>query len=230
MKTQTIVLGFVAILVCSSLMMSGCMQQNNSSNQPPSNETLQQILNKAETIKSVYYEIYSSTTMNGTMKNISIPNTTVKIWQKAPYLKEVTIIGNSTTNMTVVKRPDGTYQFDPVEHKYKLLVIPITPQPFTGDIAKDLLDNQTLKIFGNETIDGKTAIVIQYSSNRSGNFGENLSNFSITQTMKMWIWKEHGVPLKTILTMTKGGIMTTIDSQYKNYSFSDIPDGTFNVS
>lgn len=167
--------------------------------------------------------------MSGTLKNVTIPNTIVKIWQETPYLKEVTIMGNSTTD-TIIERPNGAYHYDTTEHKYKLLVIPINPQPFTGDVAKDLLNNQTIMTLGNETIDGKTAIVIQYSSNRSDNFSKNITNFKMITTMKMWIWKDHGVPLKTMLVTTKGNITTTIDSQYKNYSFSDIPDTTFNVS
>lgn len=219
MEKQKIVLGLIAILVCSSLMISGCTQQNTPSDQkPPSTETLQQILKKAEAIKSVYYEIYGSMTTNGTL----MQNTTLKIWQKAPYLKEEVsyTMGNITTNFTSIKRPEGTYRYEPTQKKYVLVPLLSPPQQTTGEVANDLLNNQTITTLGNETIDGKTTLVIQYSPNKSGN----------STTMKMWIWKEKGIPLKARITMTKQGIITTSEYQYRNYSFSDIPDSTFTIS
>jgi outer membrane lipoprotein-sorting protein len=221
MQKQKIVLGLIAILVCSSLMISGCMQQNTPSDQnPPSTETLQQILKKAETIKSVYYEISMSLTTNGTL----MQNTTMKIWQKTPYLKEEVsyTTGNITTNLTIIKRPDAIYRYDIIQNKYIPVAMIVIPQPSTGDVANDLLNNQTITTLGNETIDGKTTTVIQYTPNQAGNYS--------TTTTKMWIWKEKGIPLKTRVTMTKQGIITTSEYEYRNYSFSDIPDSTFNIS
>ena len=219
MEKQKIVLGLFAILVCSSLMISGCTQQNTPSDQkPPSTETLQQILKKAEAIKSVYYEIYGSMTTNGTL----MQNTTMKIWQKAPYLKEEVsyTMGNITTNLTIIKRPDGTYRYDIIQNKYIPVAMIAIPQRSTGDVANDLLNNQTITTLGNETIDGKTTLVIQYTPNQTGN----------STTMKMWIWKEKGIPLKARITMMKQEIITMSEYQYRNYSFSDIPDSTFTIS
>jgi outer membrane lipoprotein-sorting protein len=218
MQKQKRVLGFIALLVCSSVVISGCTQQNTPSDQkPPSPETLEQILAKAETIKSVYYEISSSMTTNGTL----MQNTTMKIWQETPYLKEEISysVGNITTNLTIINRPDGTYRYDILQKKYVPVALITLPQPFTGEVAKDLLHNQTITILGNETIDGKKTTVIQYISNQTRN-----------STMKMWIWNEKGVPLKTYTTMEKQGIITALDYQYRNYTFSDIPESTFNIS
>jgi len=38
-----------------------------------------------------------------------------------------------------------------------------------------------------------------------------------------------GIPLKALYTMTSGEILITMNYEYNNYSFSDIPDSTFNV-
>ena len=100
----------------------------------------------------------------------------------------------------------------------------VLPQLSTGDVAEDLLNNQTITILGTETINGITTTVIQYSSNESENS---------TRTMKMWVWNEKGVPLKVFetrtRTITENEITITWDYQYLNYSFIDIPDNTFNV-
>jgi len=52
MEKQKIILGVIATLICGSLMISGCTQQN-----VPSTETVQLIIEKAKTIESVYYEV-----------------------------------------------------------------------------------------------------------------------------------------------------------------------------
>lgn len=213
MKKQKIVLGSIAILFCSFLMISGCMQQNT-----PSPETLQQILEKAQTIESVYYEISTSMTTNNTL----IQNSTIKIWQKTPYLKEEVSYINNNISQTIsyIKRPEGLYRYDTTQQKYILVPLLALPEPSTQEVSNDLLNNQTLTTLGNETIDEKETIVIQYTSNQTGNY-----------SMKMWIWKEKGIPVKALKTMTKKeGTTTIIEYRYKNHSFLDIPASTFEVS
>jgi outer membrane lipoprotein-sorting protein len=219
MEQKKKILGIFAILICSSIMMSGCTQQNSPTDQNhPSNETLQQILNKAITTKTVYYEINISLTMNGSL----VQNTTVKIWQKTPYLKEEVsnIQGNITTNITYIKNSNGTFRYDTVQNKYISVPSIVIPQPSTGEMANDLLNNQTIINQSKEELDGKTTTFIQYIPVQGG-------NSTIT---KIWIWNEKGLPLKIQKTTTKQGIITTTDYQYSNYSFSDISDSTFDIS
>jgi outer membrane lipoprotein-sorting protein len=216
MEKQKVLFGIIAPLVCSLLMISGCTQQQGSDQ--TSTESLQTILAKAETIGSVYYELATSTAMSGA----PVQTTTMKIWQKTPFLKEDRNIttGNITTTLTVIKRPEGIYRYDITQNKYELaLGIEIPQLLSTGDTAKDLLNNQTITTLGTETIDGKTATVIQYTPSQAGN----------STTIKMWIWNEKGVPLKALYTMTSGETTITMDYDYSNYSFSDIPDSTFSV-
>lgn len=65
------------------------------------------------------------------------------------------------------------------------------------------------KATGTETIDGIVCQIYEYSF--SGD------------TVKMWLWKDKGLPVKMVMTAATG--TTTIE--YKNYDFSDIPDSMF---
>ncbi len=213
MKKQTELFGIIATLACSLLIVSGCTQQNNS----PSPESLQAILEKASIIESVYYELEISQMINGSVEQ----STTMKIWQKTPYLKEEvnSTTAGITTTFIVIKRPEGIYRYDATLNTYELDPLIVIPQLSTADMVNDLQNNQTLTILGIETIDGMTATVIQYTPNQAGN----------STTIKMWIWNEKGVPLKARSILKTEETTVTTDSTYKNYSFSDIPDSTFSV-
>jgi outer membrane lipoprotein-sorting protein len=216
MEKQKVLFGIIAPLVCSLLMISGCTQQQGSDQ--TSTESLQTILAKAETIGSVYYELATSTTMSGA----PVQTTTMKIWQKTPYLKEEvnSTTAGITTTFIVIKRPEGIYRYDATQDIYEKVSQGIViPQLSTGDTAKDLLNNQTITTLGTETIDGKTATVIQYTPSQAGN----------STTIKMWIWNEKGVPLKARSITKNEETVITMDYTYSNYSFSDIPDSMFSV-
>jgi outer membrane lipoprotein-sorting protein len=219
MKKQKISFAIVTLLLCSSLILGGCTQQNSSQDQskPPLEESLTEILAKAETIESVYYEIDTSLIMS----DIQIQNSTMKIWQKIPYLKEEVsyILDNVTTNFTVIKRPEGIYRYDNTQNKYLLDPGIVIPQLSTEEAAKDLLNNQTITILGTETYDGNMTTVIQYTPHQ-------IENSTI---IKMWIWNEKGIPLKAQVTTKKEETIMMMEYQYRNYSFSDIPESTFNV-
>jgi len=215
MEKQKVLFGIIAPLVCSLLMISGCTQQQGLDK--TSTESLQTILTKAAIIESVYYELDTSTMISGLVEQI----TTMKIWQKTPYLKEEknSTTSNITTTLTVIKRPEGIYRYDATLNTYELDPLIVIPQLSTADVAQDLLNNQTITLLGTETIAGKTATVIQYTPSQAGN----------STTIKMWIWNEKGVLLKALYTTVSQEANITMDYNYSNYSFSDIPDSTFSV-
>jgi hypothetical protein len=152
----------------------------------------------------------------------------MKIWQKTPYLKEdVTIttintnstIGNVTTNLSIIKRPEGIYVYDNTTNSYQLNSQQIIPQPTTTDMVQNLLNNQTLTITGTENLSGIPTTIIQYHPNQGGN----------TTTVTLWLWNDRGVPLKEQYTSTAEGSIVTITSTYTNYSFEDLADSLFSV-
>jgi len=215
MEKQKLLFGIIAPLVCSLLMISGCTQQKGSDQ--TSSESLQTILEKAAIIESVYYELNTSTTISDSVEQI----TTMKIWQKTPYLKEEvnSTTGGITTTLTVIKSPEGIYRYDTTLNTYELDPLIVIPQLSTTDVVQDLLNNQTITILGTEIINGNTTTVIQYTPSQAGN----------STTIKIWIWNEKGVPLKALYITKNEETDVTMDYTYSNYSFADIPNSTFSV-
>ena len=213
-------LGIITILTCIILLNSGCTQQQT----PTPEETIQTILEKAAILQTVSYQIDTTFVIDGIIPQ----TTTMKIWQKTPYLKEdVTIttintnssIGNMTTNLSVIKRPEGIYVYDNTTNSYQLNSQQIIPQPTTTDMVQNLLNNQTLTITGTENLSGIPTTIIQYHPNQGGN----------TTTVTLWLWNDRGVPLKEQYTSTTEGSIVTITSTYTNYSFEDLADSIFSV-
>jgi outer membrane lipoprotein-sorting protein len=205
--------GIIAIITCLLLMSSGCTEQKT----PSTKETLQALLEKAAILESVYYKIDTSFLIDGVIRQ----NTTTKIWQKTPYLKEEenTTSGNISTTQTIIKRPEGLYLYDPMLQIFQLNAQMNTPQPSTAEMVSNLLNNQTLTIVGTENISSIPTTIIQYHPNQGGN----------STTVKLWIWNEKGVPLKEQYISNSEGISVTIDSIYSDYSFEEMPESLFSV-
>jgi len=220
-----IMIGIAFLLLIVGL--SGCTQQSSSDQSgvqstPPTTESLLAILDKVDTIESLYYEVAATITMS----SYGTQTATVKIWQKTPYIKEqVTMMtAGTTTTVTVIHRPEGNYTYDAAQGKYVL-----TPnvssfasslQYFDSKTLKDYLNNQTMTNLQTEIIDGKLATILEYTPLQ----GEN------HMAVKLWIWNEKGLPLKALITMTMEQMSMNMSFMFKNYSFADLPDSTFSVA
>ena len=225
MKKKVIILVMTVILLTVGL--SGCTQQENEIENkqtlPPKTETLQDILSKAASIDSMYYEIALS--MN--MSTYGSQTATMKIWQKKPYFKEeiTTHTAGITTTITVIQQPNGTYLYEPIQGKYVLTTnVPsfvTSLQYLDPAMIKDLLTNQSPTDFETGIIDGKKATLVDYSLFISGDK---------QITIQTWIWNEKGVPLKAYINMAMDDFNMTMDFVFSNYSFSEIPDSTFNIT
>ncbi len=213
MDTHIRLFGIITVLTCLLLMSSGCTEQNKT----PTEDTLKTILEKAAILESVSYEIETSFIIDGVERQ----NTTVKVWQKNPYLKEEenSTSGNISTTRNIVQRPEGLYLYDPTLQAYQLNTMATMPQPFTQIMVNDLLNNQMLTIIGTENISGKPTTIIQYSPNQESN----------STTIQLWVWNEKGVLLKEQYISNSEGTTVMINTTYSNYSFADIPESTFNV-
>ena len=85
----------------------------------------------------------------------------------------------------------------------------MAPQPeYEG--VQDIPDYD-YNVIGTQTMDGKECLVVEYS------YGGD--------TVKCWIWKEHGFPIRIETTTSQG----TIVAVFKNISFGDIDDSLFEV-
>jgi outer membrane lipoprotein-sorting protein len=226
MKKQIMCIGMLLVLIVVGL--SGCTQQNPSSDEktinsaPPDEESLETILGKTESIDSMYFEIDATITMTG----YGTQNAQIQIWQKPPYAKEQIsgMYGGTSTTMTVIHRPDGNYTYDAAQGKY-VLTPEVTSfsswlQYFDSETLKGLLNNQSLGNMQKVTLDGKQATLFNYS----------LSVEEVSVSVQMWIWNDYGVPLKAYVDMDMKEMAMTVDFVFENYSFSDIPDSTFNIT
>ena len=225
MKKRIILLVMTVVLITVGL--NGCTQQESSLDNdqtiPPQTETIQDILSKAESIESMYYEIAVSINMS----EYGSQTATMKIWQKKPYFKEeiTTHTAGITTTITVIQQPNGTYLYEPIQGKYVLTTnIPsfVTSLQYLDPLMiKDLINNQSLADFETDTIDGKQTTLIDYSLSIPG---DN------QMTIQTWIWNQKGVPLKAYIDMAMDEFNMTMNFVFNNYSFIEIPDSTFSIT
>lgn len=87
--------------------------------------------------------------------------------------------------------------------------INMAPQPEYEDVQD--IAGYNYNVIGTETMDGKVCLVVEYSAQGA--------------TVKSWIWKEHGFPIRVETTTSQG----TMIAVFKNMSFGDIPDSLFEV-
>jgi outer membrane lipoprotein-sorting protein len=237
MKKNMVIVCFVVMLLFA--VFSGCTENESSSNTKISNtvsldeskeqeqlqepETIEEIIAKTEQIDSMYYEI----SMIMDISEFGEQSGLIKIWQKEPYIKEeiTTITGNTNISILVIQRPDGTYVYDAGLGQYVVSTDDISSvstslQYFDNDMVLDYISNISTSDYETEIIDGKEALVVEYSPSLMGN----------SIHVKMWIWIEKGVPLKGILDMNMEQITIKMELNYSNYSFSDIPDSIFNLT
>jgi outer membrane lipoprotein-sorting protein len=213
MKKQKVIFVLVGILVSSLFLLSGCTQQSEIK------ESIQTILQKANNIEDVYYEIVGTTSAE--YGNLSYNSTYImKIWQKMPYMKTETITEGVTQIMVI--RPDGNYMYNNQTKNYTKIISTDneTRQKALQEQSNDLLESQTLKVLGSDTIDGNAVTIVEYSYNISG----------VIMSPKYWIWNEKGIPLKMETKSTFITVNITMTEEYKNFVFTEIPDSIFNVS
>ncbi len=226
MKKPLILMGIACVLLIVEL--SGCTQQSSPDQSdvhstPPTQESLLNILDKAASIESMYYEVAATIVMS----TYGTQTATVKIWQKMPYVKEQVTMTYSgvTSTVTVIHRPDGNYTFDAAQGKYVRSPNGSTSfasslQYFDSKMIRDYLNNQTTSNLKTETIDGKLATVFEYTPQAG------MTNMSV----KVWIWNEKGLPLKAQVNMTMQQMTMSMSFLFRNYSFAAIPDSTFSVT
>jgi outer membrane lipoprotein-sorting protein len=101
------------------------------------------------------------------------------------------------------------YMYFPDQNMAMRVDISMAPQPEYEDVQD--IAGYDYHVIGTETRDGKVCLVVEYSAQGA--------------TVKSWIWKEHGFPIRTESTTSQGTIIVV----FKNISFGDIPDGLFEI-
>ena len=170
--------------------------------QPPTTtgETLGEILGHAAGISSVKYDMLVTSPDSQTM--------TSRMWIKNNKMRvEMDVEGQ--TMITLLDMDAQTmYLYYPDQNM--AMRVSYEPTESAMDEAQSIPDyNPT--IIGTETLDGKVCLVVEYTVEGA--------------TVKMWIWKEYGFPIRVEMTTNEG--KTVIE--YKNIEFTDIPDSMFEL-
>jgi hypothetical protein len=219
MKKHIGVIGLLAFILIVALLM-GCGGGGSTATFPPFETTTQtgagtqtttttttqtqttsnlnQILSLSATYSSVYYEMVTPIPSGGEM--------VMKYWMKGQKyrmdMEEMVLI---TTWVFMDEQTMYMY------YQNQGVVWRMTYDTSTVPDAPTTISNYTPTTLGEETYDGKLCIVVQYSSGGA--------------TVKAWIWKDTGFPVK--METTSGGVTTTVI--WRNFSFNDVQDSVFDL-
>ncbi len=168
-------------------------------------ETLGDILARGEGIEAVKYDIVMTAPGGQTV--------TQKIWVKQNKMRmEITAEGQTIISLIDCDVHTG-YAYMPEQNIAHKAVFNPTIQS-ASEQAQSIADYD-YNVVGTETIDGKACLVVEYTYSQAE---ESL-------TVKEWIWKEHGFPIRMETTTAEG----TVIAEYKNIEFGDISDDMFEL-
>jgi outer membrane lipoprotein-sorting protein len=164
-------------------------------------EELSDVLGQGSGIDSVSY------TMD--ISGPGMPSVTTRVWMEGDKFRTemseqgqtVVYLANYDTGKVYMYMPD-------LNMAYEINMGQVNP-PDYEDI-QDIPDYD-YHIIGTDTMDGKECLVVEYSYQGA--------------TVKSWIWKEHGFPVR-VETTTPEGTMVIV---YRNIDFGDIPDSMFEL-
>jgi outer membrane lipoprotein-sorting protein len=168
---------------------------------PPPEETLMDILGRGAAITAVEYDAVVTAPGADTV--------TMHIWFEQGNIRTeitesgetVVLIANFSTQVAYLYSPALGFAYEMDFEQAAELPIPD---------AQSVPDYE-YEILGTEILDGKECLVVEYTAEQA--------------TVKMWIWKEHGFPIRAEMTTSSG---TTI-AEATNLEFGDIPDSRFEL-
>lgn len=165
------------------------------------------LLGKAGNIDSVKYDMV--------MTGPGVPSMTSKVWlkQKAQKMKMESTVQGETNIQIIDWAVEEIYMYMPSQNMAFRMDLSGAPggAPESPLEGTETIEDYDYTIIGTEIYDGKECLVAEYT-------------FEDTKT-KMWIWKEHGFPVKVESTTPEG----TMKIEYKNIDFSNIPNSEFEL-
>jgi outer membrane lipoprotein-sorting protein len=163
-------------------------------------DSLDTLLDRVKNVSNIRYDILS-TDAKGTV-------ITQKFWFKDKKMrmeadKTVTIFDQANQSM---------YIYTPAENTAIKMSLGLGQQTQESIIDEASgLDQYKPEVIGNEVIDGKNCLVIQYK------WGGTIT--------KQWLWKKYGLPVK--IETDDGKAKSTVT--YENFDFSVIPENMFEL-
>jgi outer membrane lipoprotein-sorting protein len=137
------------------------------------------------------------------------PTMTQHWWVKQNKVRTEMTQGGQTMISLIDYDAQTMYVYMPEENMaYKMAFNPTTQSAV--EEAQSITDYD-YDVIGTETLDGKVCLVVEYTYEQV--------------TVKAWIWKEHGFPIREEMTTTEGKTVV----EFKNIEFGDIPDDMFEL-
>jgi len=165
---------------------------------------LAEVLSRVDEIGSLKYEIFSLTPEG---------EFSAQFWQKNNQTRMETTAEGQAVIMLANFADETAYIYLPDQNIALGVGLAQAPEIVEGSLKQQaayLMDYDPV-IVERETIDGRECLVIEYAA-----FGEATT---------MWIWEEHGLPIRTI-TETEYGL---IESTASNIEFLEIADDMFEL-
>jgi outer membrane lipoprotein-sorting protein len=220
-KLTALVLVVVVVLSCVSFVACGGGEGNGGAppatgettpadggngapgdgNGAPAGEDLEEILGLGAGIDTVYYDMIISAPGTPTM--------TMHMWVKHNKIRAEMTEQEQTMVMLIDYDEGVMYMYMPDQNMaYEM---PLSQAPESALEEAQAIADYDYHVIGTATEDGKVCLVVEYTV-------EGVSG-------KMWVWKEHGFPIKIETTTPEG--KTVIE--FRNISFADIDDSMFEL-
>ena len=203
---------------------------------PLGGELLSELLGKVKGIDSVKYDVVMTSSGSPVI-------TQNKVWEKGNKMRvETTIEGGGEgwakvkEGVTTVAILNGDKQEKYIYCPERLEDIPIIKMDF--NIASEFpieeavsIEGSDPTIVGSDTIDGKRCIIVKYLSSEASPklwmiYQDTIfKRVSPAGSAKMWIWEEHGFPIRAEITTPEG----TLRTNWKNIEFVVIADSMFEL-
>jgi outer membrane lipoprotein-sorting protein len=167
--------------------------------------SLTEILSKAKGVTSLKYDLV-----------VTAPGqkaATQNVWLKGNNMKTQMTVAGQTTIYILDSDNQVAYMYNPDQNMATKMELSDAQESVEeSPIEKsESVMSYNPAIVGSETLDGKNCSVVEYTAGGV--------------KVKMWIWKEHGFPIKTESTTAAG----TSTVEFKNIELVDIPDSTFKL-
>lgn len=217
-------LGFILVLALTavSLLAAGCGEEEESAptgtatpaptavptatptptatTTEPLDERLSNLLGLTADIESVRFSVTLETPVG--------PPVDTTIWIKGNKMRTDATLPGLGETISII---DFDAQTMSTVMGGQTLTVDIAMAPQSPITAAQSLADYAPTIVGTETIDEKVCTVVEYTMEEV--------------TAKMWLWEEHGFPVKIETTTAEG----TVTIQYTDIDFSSIDDSIFEL-
>jgi len=201
------VLGCISLIACGggegdgTAPPSGEEEEEEENGTPSNGESLDEILGLGAGIDSVKYDME--------MTAPGVPMVTMHCWVKQNKMRTEMTEQGQTIIMLIDYDAGTLFMYMPDENL--AMQMPLTQATESAIEEAQAVADYDYTVIGTETLDGKVCLVVEYTVEQA--------------TAKMWIWKEHGFPIRIETTTAEGKMIV----EFKNIEFADIPDSMFEL-